>query len=147
MAEARRQPHDTDRPDLAAPVPPVPAGTIADSAQALGVTSEPVGDRLVVLRVSGEVDMLTAPTLADHVRRHFDGPARALVFDLTGVDFLGSAGLAVLAEAATHASEAGVPIRVVATSHAVLRPLQVTGLDGVLATTPDVATAVRECES
>lgn len=153
MAEARRQPRDSDRPDLAAGAPPAPARAVPDLAGGgLDVAAEPVGERLVVLRIAGEIDMVTAPTLADHVRRHFAAQAGAdhpgpkgLVFDLANVDFLGSAGLAVLAEAATLAGEAAVPIRVVATTHAVLRPLQVTGLDAVLTTCADLDAAIQQC--
>ncbi len=123
-----------------------------------------------VVRVTGEVDMLTAPALAEQVRPLFGADAdagessqetgreagaavsadgspagHAVILDLTGVGFLGSAGLAVLAEAATLAARRSVPLRVVADAHAVLRPLQVAGLDTVLTIVGDLDTAVRQC--
>lgn len=96
-----------------------------------------------MLHLAGDVDMLTAPSLADHVRAQLDsGQVRCLVFDLGGVTFLGSAGLAVLAEANTTAMDKAVAVRVVASSRMVLRPLQVTGLDQVLTIVSDVGSAV-----
>jgi anti-sigma B factor antagonist len=118
---------------------------------ALHVVVEPGDSGPAVVRVSGEVDMLTAPVLAEQVRALLaasDGPIRrALVVDLTGVGFLGSAGLAVLADAAKIATERVITLRVVAASHAVLRPLQVAGLDAVLVIVDDLATAVEQCAS
>jgi anti-anti-sigma factor len=99
-------------------------------------------ERLVVLRISGELDMLTAPILTEHVQEQFAREAgsapRTVVFDLTRVTFLGSAGLAVLAHAHTAAADRGDVVQIVATARAVLRPLEVTGLDKVLDIRPDV---------
>jgi anti-sigma B factor antagonist len=66
----------------------------------------------------------------------------ALILDLSGITFLGSAGLAVLAEARNLALARAVNVRVVAQSRTVLRPMEVTGLDKVLTVVPDVATAL-----
>jgi anti-anti-sigma factor len=66
------------------------------------------------------------------------------VLDLSGVTFLGSAGLAVLAEARNLAVASAVQVRVVAVSRTVLRPMEVTGLDKVLTVVPDVATAIEQ---
>src|ERR1700761_8880197 len=93
VGEAHRQSGDPDQTAT-----PVPA-----AADGVAIAVESVGERWLVLHVSGEVDMLTAPVLAEQIEYQVgaDGVAggRALVFDLTGVGFLGSAGLAVLAEA------------------------------------------------
>ena len=59
---------------------------------------------------------------------------RPVVVDLTAVTFLGSHGLAALAEAASKAEQRREPLRVVVDETlAVIRPLQITGLDEVLA--------------
>lgn len=135
MAEAGRQPHESDRPD---PDMPMPVGSAP--AGAIDVRVAESGEHMVVLRVSGEIDMLTAPVLTEHVQEQFARiPApRTLVFDLTRVSFLGSAGLAVLAHAQTTASDRGDAVQVVANARAVLRPLEVTGLDKVLDVRPDL---------
>ena len=139
MAEAGRQPHDSGDPETDAPsidiesVESVPAG-------AIDVRVADSGEHMVVLRVSGEIDMLTAPVLTEHVQEQFARvpSPRTLVFDLTRVSFLGSAGLAVLAHAQTTASDRGDAVQVVANARAVLRPLEVTGLDKVLDIRPDL---------
>jgi anti-sigma B factor antagonist len=129
------------------PVADPPAGDSDPSAQ------PPIGELWVeprtlaagtVLVVRGEVDMRTAPVLAEHMERHFsaDGGRRPLVFDLTAVGFLGSAGLGVLLSARQRAIDADTTIWVVAGSRAVRRPIQVTGLAGILNVVDDLASAL-----
>ncbi|HEX3778365.1 MAG TPA: STAS domain-containing protein [Pseudonocardiaceae bacterium] len=124
------------------------AATPVQAADGVAIAVEPVGERWLVLHVTGEVDMLTAPVLAEQIDYQVgdDGVSagRALIFDLTGVGFLGSAGLAVLAEASKRASDQSLPkVRVVAGSRAVLRPIEVTGLDSVLDIHGDLASAIN----
>src|SRR5690349_8958386 len=82
----------------------------------------------VVVRVTGDLDLLTAPLLRRRLQPLLEQPG-AVVVDLLNVGFLGSTGLAELTAAQDAAARTGVSLRLVATSHAVLRPLQVTGLD------------------
>ncbi|HWU07024.1 MAG TPA: STAS domain-containing protein [Streptomyces sp.] len=90
----------------------------------------------VLLTVSGEVDSSTAPRLREVVDAAFADRVPALTVDLDGVTFLDSAGLCVLAGAHRRAAEGGVLLRVVASSRAVIRPLQITGLYDLLAVEP-----------
>jgi anti-sigma B factor antagonist len=87
----------------------------------------------VLLTVTGEVDSSTAPSLRAAVDKAFADGARSLTLDLESVTFLDSAGLCVLAGAHRRAAEHGVVLRVVASGRAVVRPLQITGLYGLLA--------------
>jgi anti-anti-sigma factor len=84
-------------------------------------------DAGVVLRVIGELDMVSAPSLtesiADALREH---PAM-LVVDLTAVRFIASAGMSALVGAYDQAGDR-TQVRVVASHPATLRPLEVTGL-------------------
>ena len=98
----------------------------------------------VVVTVSGEVDALTAPTLRAQLDSALaeagDGP---VVVDLTDVSFLASRGLATLVDAHRDAS-ARTPLRVVVDhTRPVIRPLQLSGLDGVLALFSDVEEALE----
>ncbi|HEY4021503.1 MAG TPA: STAS domain-containing protein [Pseudonocardiaceae bacterium] len=96
----------------------------------------------IVLTVAGEIDMTTAPALEDAVRQSLaERPAR-LVIDLTGAEFLSSAGIAVLVLA--HRNGAGVALRVVASDRVVLRPLELTGLIGDLAIYSSLETALDQ---
>jgi anti-sigma B factor antagonist len=82
----------------------------------------------VCLTVVGEVDSSSAPSLRSAVDSALAGGPRELTVDLDGVTFLDSAGLCVLAGAHRQASERGTALRVLASSRAVIRPLQITGL-------------------
>ena len=52
---------------------------------------------VVTVTVVGEVDTFTAPVLRSTLDSQLEQSPRELVIDLSGVQFLGSAGLAVLA--------------------------------------------------
>ena len=77
---------------------------------------------------SGEIDSSSSLVL----ERHLDGVLASrpdeLVIDLCAVTFLDSAGLCVLASAHRRAREQQTPMRLLASSRAVVRPLQITGL-------------------
>jgi anti-sigma B factor antagonist len=88
----------------------------------------------VVVQVSGELDITTAPLLDEQLRAAeavLAAPA-PVVLDLSGVTFLASAGLSVLVRYGQRFSELGSQLRVVATDRAVTRPITMTGLDDVV---------------
>ncbi len=87
-------------------------------------TSGPV----VVVTAAGEVDSTSSPVLRQRLDDLLDGQVRELCVDLVGVTFLDSAGLCVLAAAHRRAVRQGVRMRVLASSRAVIRPLEITGL-------------------
>ncbi|GAA0931355.1 anti-sigma factor antagonist [Pseudonocardia zijingensis] len=101
----------------------------------------------VVVDVDGAVDVLTAPRLRTVLVAALDSPGeRPVVVDLTRVRFFGSPGLQVLAESAREAStRAGFqPLRLAVDSNRpVLRPIELTGFDAILALYSDVEEAVR----
>ena len=82
---------------------------------------------------SGEIDSSTAPQLRERLDEVLDSGISELVVDLGGVTFLDSAGLCVLAAAHRRATDQGVRLRVRASSRAVVRPMQITGLWDLLA--------------
>jgi anti-sigma B factor antagonist len=85
-------------------------------------------DGTTVVAVSGAVDAVTAPALRSHIDTALAGDLRALVIDLTNVDFLGSVGLEVLV--ATRATAADdIPIAVVADGPITRRPIELTRVD------------------
>lgn len=85
----------------------------------------------VVLSVAGEVDMLTAPQLAEAINTALAARPEALIVDLSKVEFLASAGMTVLV---TAQAEVKPPTRfaVVADGPATSRPIQLMGIDTVL---------------
>jgi anti-sigma B factor antagonist len=97
----------------------------------------------VLVRVIGEVDMLTAPRFGDVVqdalvavaaeRDHGVDPAHddppLVVCDLSGVTFFGASGLDVVASAQQTAEEHDVRLVIVADHRTVLRPFRLVALD------------------
>ena len=81
-----------------------------------------------VVTAAGEIDSTTAPVLRQHLDALLDTDVRELTVDLGRVTFLDSAGLCVLATAHRRAGRQDVRMRVLASSRAVVRPLQITGL-------------------
>ncbi len=82
----------------------------------------------VVLAVSGEVDMLTAPELAEAIHTELAARPAALIVDLSKVEFLASAGMTVLVRAPAQV-EPPTRFAVVAHSAATSRPIKLMGID------------------
>ena len=64
-------------------------------------------DQAVVLTVSGEVDMLSSPLLADAIQTALATKPAALIVDLSKVGFLASAGMTVLVTAQAESEVGG----------------------------------------
>jgi anti-sigma B factor antagonist len=97
---------------------------------------------VVIVRVGGEVDMLTTPLLGSCLAENLQTDPRVLVVDMRRVGFLGSSGLAALVTARDEASARNVILRLVSADHAVLRPLTATGLAELFEIHPDLETAL-----
>ncbi|MFD1150022.1 STAS domain-containing protein [Saccharothrix hoggarensis] len=133
-------------PDVVATSGAVSAATTSPRNGQLGLTVRTVTESVTVVSVSGEVDMLTAPQLRADVLRHIDA-GTTVVLDMSGVSFLGSAGLAVLVEAAQQGKRRGAAFRVVAVERAVTRPLAATGLGEVFSVFESVDAALAADEA
>jgi anti-sigma B factor antagonist len=96
----------------------------------------------VVLRVSGELDVVTVPTLATYVDVALNSQPTVLVIDLTDVIFLSSAALKLLIEAHRLAEPTDTLMRVVADTDAAIRPMRMTGVDQTLDLYPSVTEAI-----
>lgn len=109
-------------------------------------TSTDERDDALVLLVEGEIDGLTAPRLRAAIDTAFDRlNGRVLVLDLTQVEFLGSAGLRALLDSAAEAMrlDGYQPLRVVVDENRpVVRPIEIVGLDNVLALYDSVSDAL-----
>lgn len=99
----------------------------------------------VVVLVRGELDLATVPVLRERLDTIDEASATPspLVVDLSGVTFIGSAGLALLVDLHNKCKERDIPLAIVATGSVVPRAIQVTALDQVFAvhTTVDEAIA------
>ncbi len=104
-------------------------------------TAGPAGD-CAVLRVTGEVDVYTAPMLRERIRELAAKGAVHLIADLTQVDFLDSTGLGVLVGGLKRLREDGGSLALVITTPRILRIFQVTGLTKALAAQRSVTDAI-----
>ncbi|WP_409494584.1 STAS domain-containing protein [Amycolatopsis sp. cmx-11-12] len=96
---------------------------------------------LLILTVSGELDVATAPLLQGNLRQPL--PACTLI-DLTRVTFLGVAGLRVLETAAFSARSEGRRIGLITASSSLLRILRLFALDVQAPVYPRLSDAMRE---
>jgi anti-anti-sigma factor len=60
---------------------------------------------VTVLEIRGRVDSLTAPSLGEKLMAAMVAPNTRLIADMSGVEYMSSAGLRVLLLAARHADE------------------------------------------
>lgn len=97
---------------------------------------------VIVLTVQGEVDMRTAPRLADAINEALEGRPKALIVDLSAVDFLASAGLHAVLRGREVAAES-IRFAVVASSRTVNRLIGIFDVDYRLTVYPTLADAVR----
>jgi anti-sigma B factor antagonist len=91
------------------------------------VIMESAGQNALVVRVSGDLDLATSPRFSETL-----AGARAashVVIDLTGCTFLDSSGVRALVQATRKIPESERRVDLVAGSPAILRVLEITGLD------------------
>ena len=110
----------------------------------LSVSSETVTPDLVVLRPVGDIDTATVDQLRSAIDDSLADGARHLVLDLAGVDFLGSAGLALLVQQREAAIERDGALRIARAPRAASRPLELTGLAELFDSYQDVESAVAD---
>jgi anti-anti-sigma factor len=95
-----------------------------------------------IIRATGEIDLTVAECLRDALLSAFNAGATALVVDLTATTFLDSAGVTALVRAARRASASEAALRVAVTSPAVLRVLDLVGINQLVPVYPSVAEAL-----
>jgi len=97
----------------------------------------------VVLRVAGELDLLTTPALAEACTHELKKRPPVLVIDLTGVTFLASVGMSAIVAAHEEGGD-HTKVRVVGGTRDTLRPIRVTGLDSLLSVYSSLAEALAD---
>jgi anti-anti-sigma factor len=111
-------------------------------SEPFAVTRREDGDA-VVLKVSGALDTITAPSLATHLDVVLASGPAVLIVDLTGVDFLSSAGINLLVETHHLTARTATLLRVAADGPATSRPLRSIGVDQIVDLYPTVTEAIR----
>lgn len=109
----------------------------------LSVAAAAADPDVVVVTVTGEIDVDTSP----HLRHVLDGliaqQHTRLIVDLRGVEFIDSTGLGVLVGRLKLLRQNHGWMHLVADSERILRVLAITGLDTVFVIGPDVAGALH----
>ena len=112
--------------------------------QSLHLESITAGADSAVLRVSGEIDVYTAPQLREHVIKLIANGTRHIVADLSDVEFLDSTGLGALVGSLKRLREQDGSLALVATASNILTVFRVTGLNRVFAFHPSVSEAIGD---
>jgi anti-sigma B factor antagonist len=108
----------------------------------LTVLTVPARDH-VTLRVAGEIDLDTAPQLREAALEAFRHHGTTLRLDLRGVSFMDSTGIEVLLATRRRAALEGGSLTLHRPSRAVLRVLEVAGLDKVFTVSEPLDSSLR----
>jgi len=106
--------------------------------QALSVTTDLPAGAVLPVRVTGEVDLATAPRLQAALQAAVGAatPPMEIAVDLAGVTFIDAVGIGVLIAGRNAARAAGVGFSVRSPQPLVVRMIDVLGLAGTLRVAP-----------
>jgi anti-anti-sigma factor len=102
-----------------------------------GLDSRIEGDRAIVT-VRGDFELQVAQRVVDELTKVEAGNPALLVIDLSGVSFLDSAGMGVIAAAQARAVEAGRDLAVVRPPYSVRRAFELSGFGDVITVVDDL---------
>ena len=92
--------------------------------------------------VPGELDLTIADGLRDALLGVLNAGALGLVVDMTTTTFCDSAGISAITRAVRRAAANDATVRLAVASPAVLRVLELVGIDRLIEVYPDVSAAV-----
>lgn len=98
--------------------------------------------RCTVVSVDGRVDSNTAPRFEEALKNVFEGGQNSIVLELSGVDFLSSAGLRGMVSSLKASKSSGGNLVLAAPSTRVVEVMQLAGLTSLFNTYDDVTAAV-----
>ena len=87
--------------------------------------------QVTVMTVSGRVDSATAPDLENALKQLVDGNKIRIVLDLTGVDYMSSAGLRAMVSTLKSVKRASGDLRLANPSSRVAEVLRLAGLTSI----------------
>ncbi|MFE1959778.1 STAS domain-containing protein [Streptomyces sp. NPDC059479] len=99
--------------------------------------------RTVVVELHGEIDMLTAPGISDHLDSLTTAPEPDMVIDLQHVEFIDCSGLSVLCRTRRRIQERDGRLTLVVTNPYITRTLRFAGLMGAFDVVDSDPTAPR----
>ncbi|MCE2392369.1 MAG: STAS domain-containing protein [Proteobacteria bacterium] len=99
-------------------------------------------DGVLVARAEGQLDNTSAPEFMDALKAEFGSGERALVLDLEGLSYIGSAGLRIVLLLAKDLRERDLPFVVCSLGPPILEVFRISGFDRMLTIHPDRDTAL-----
>ena len=91
-----------------------------------------LNDEVVTVFVRGEIDLTESGELRAVLADACAGPHDRIVIDLSGVGFMGSSGMGVLAQQSHELDASGRHLQITGCPTRIRRAFEVTGLDQVL---------------
>lgn len=95
-----------------------------------GAVTEEIEPGVLLVRLSGEIDIGSTEFAAEAIRAAVAPPAELVLIDVSAVTFCSSAGLGNLVEARQLAGQYSIDLALVGVGRPVDRPLAITGLGG-----------------
>ena len=124
-------------------VPPIDDGSSGPARFTVRVVPwTGAGPEQAVVSVAGDVDMHTEGQLRDALVRLSQGTARHVVLDLSGVEFMASAGVHVLLAMSAQLERAGGSLVLACVHPMVARVMSLTGAEVLVPVLPTVAEAL-----
>ncbi len=108
----------------------------------MDITDSYIND-LVIIKITGDIDALTAPKITEHIRDHIIKGNVNLVTDLTEVGYTSSAGLRMMLAAVKETRSKNGDMRLANIQPDVLKVLTLTGFNNILKIFPDIDEAVE----
>jgi anti-sigma B factor antagonist len=131
---------DTSMPDDTASVVDIVDITVDSGLPAAGFSALVVPE---IVCLPEEIDITNAAERGDELRAAIKAGVAVVIADMTRTAFCDSQGMRQLVLAHDRATEAGAELRLVIESPAVLRALQITGLDQLLRIYPSMQAALE----
>lgn len=100
-------------------------------------------NNVTIITISGSIDALTAPKLAEFINEQISKGNTQLVADFSSVDYTSSAGLRVLLGAIKETRTKGGDICLVNIQPDVKKVLELSGFTRILKVFPDIDSAVN----
>jgi anti-sigma B factor antagonist len=100
-----------------------------DGTERFSVLVEQLNPAILVVYVAGEIDLLTEPSLQDHLSKLLANRPQCLIIDLHRVSFMGATGLSVLVKAWHTGVQQGTTLKLRNPSRSAFRVLKIAGLD------------------
>jgi anti-anti-sigma factor len=111
----------------------------------VGMAIEHLGDDVVVVRLTGELDISVAEPAGQRIARAVPNSARGVVLDMTELDFIDSSGVSMLFGLARRVGSHRQELRVVAPAgKTVARVLEIVEFERAARVHPDVESAVAQ---